>query len=109
MNYTNINKLAFLFSEAVKKKKKKRDLKPAADGIMKGKKHPWQACYNKMKDKLDSPEAFCAKMKDLHTGDTGWRSTEGLKKKKDNSKADDSMMALDYSEELAKSFLKNHA
>ena len=104
------------FTILAAKKKKKKGLKPAADGMMKGKKHPWQACYNKMKDKVDSPEAFCAKMKDVHKGTTDWRSTEGLNKKKKKKSKDkndscdsmvDSMLALDYSPELEKSFLKS--
>lgn len=86
MDISKINKYASLFLQAAKKKKKKRDLKPAADSMMKGKKHPWEACMRKMKDKVDNPEAFCAKMKDLHKGTTEWRSTEGLKNKKKDKK-----------------------
>ena len=129
MDYKELTKLAFLYLEAAKKKdkdkkddkkdgkksKKKKGLKPAADGMMKGKAHPWQHCYNKMKGKVDSPEAFCAKMKDVHKGTTDWRSTEGLKKKKKkkkdkNDSSDsmiDSMKSLDYTPELEKSFLKS--
>lgn len=40
--------------------------------------HPVSACIEKMKGKLDSPEAFCAGAKDEVTGDTYWR---GEKKK----------------------------
>lgn len=91
-------------------KKKKKSLKPAADGMMKDKKHPWKACYEKMKNKIDSPEAFCAKMKDLHKGSTDWRSTDGLKKNKkskDKNDSYDSMKALDYTPEMERSFLKS--
>lgn len=88
MNISGIKKYAELFLQAAKKKKKKPDLKPAADTMMKGKTHPWAACMKKMKGKVDNPEAFCAKMKDLHTGGTDWRSSEGLKKKKDKKSKD---------------------
>ena len=106
MDIKKIQKFANIYADAAKKKK---GLKPSADGMMKGKTHPWQHCYNKMKDKIKSPEAFCAKMKDLHKGNKDWRSTKGLKNSKDDkSKVDDIMLALDYTQDLAKAFINDN-
>ncbi len=44
--------------------------------MMGGKKHPHKSCVEKMKGKVDDPEAFCAKLKDVHKGSTSWRKEE---------------------------------
>lgn len=46
--------------------------------------HPFTACVEKMKGKIDDPEAFCASTKDLVLGTTMWRG-ESRKKSKEAS------------------------
>jgi len=79
-------------AKAKAKDKKKRKGTPSwsekkpknlANALMGGKEHPFAACVKKMKGKVETPEAFCAKLKDVHKGSTKWRSEE---RKKNESK-----------------------
>lgn len=60
--------------------------KNLAKALMGGKSHPFAACVKKMKGKVKTPEAFCAKLKDIHKGTTKWRSEEQKKNKKKKEK-----------------------
>lgn len=53
--------------------------------ITSGGKDPFKACVEKMKGKMDNPEAFCAATLDKYKGTTDWRG-EGKKKKETKKK-----------------------
>jgi DNA-binding ferritin-like protein len=53
--------------------------------MMGGKEHPFASCLKKMKGKVKDPEAFCAKLKDVHKGSTKWRKTDRKANKESES------------------------
>ena len=60
-----------------------KSVKDYSKTMMEGKKHPFTACVNKMKGKVETPEKFCGSIKDKFTGNKKWRSTDRKKNKKD--------------------------
>jgi hypothetical protein len=96
MNAETILALAASFEKLAKKPKswkkkprgwKQKSVKQYSKTMMSGKKHPFDACVKKMKGKVDSPEGFCASVKDQYKGDTSWRSKEQKKNKKGKKKS----------------------
>ena len=62
---------------------KEKSVKQYSKTMTKGEEHPFTECVEKMEDKVDNPEAFCASVKDISKGTTGWRGKQKGKKKKD--------------------------
>jgi hypothetical protein len=97
MNAETILALAASFEKLAKKPQswkkkpkgwKQKSVKQYSKTMMEGKKHPFDACVKKMKGKVDSPEGFCASVKDQYKGTTDWRSKEQKKKKKSKKKSE---------------------
>lgn len=59
---------------------KEKSVKQYSKTMTKGEEHPFTECVEKMEDKVDNPEAFCASVKDISKGTTGWRKGKGKKK-----------------------------
>ena len=91
--------LASVFEAVAKKKKHKawskdhrppgwkaKSVKQYSKTMMDDKKHPFEACVEKLKGKkdIDNPEAMCASIKDIHS--PGWRTQESKKKNKKSKK-----------------------
>ena len=88
MDAKTILVLATLFEKVAKKPKswkdkppgwKEKSVKQYSNTMMKGKKHPFEACVKKMKGKVDNPEGFCASVKDWH--EPGWRTKKQINSK----------------------------
>jgi hypothetical protein len=60
---------------------KEKSVKQYSKTMTKGEEHPFTECTKKMKGKVDNPEAFCASVKDISKGTTGWRGGDKKKKK----------------------------
>jgi len=82
---------------------KEKSVKQYSKTMTKGEEHPFTECVEKMKGKVDNPEAFCASVKDIAKGTTGWRG--GDKKKKSERLSALKKLAIGLGEGEQKPFL----